>query len=290
MAEAAGRLRRRRKSYDQDLASSEEESQFTLSTILDSYRSKHGYLRLVPSSAFGDLRRLHQLKSKADKRADHQVPFLAHSPIEEWFPCWIGADLDRDKRSLLHKTRAKDLGSKGFASFLSNILTFLLSHLAIGQIELPSILAYISVLCKVSEERGSSSAMKYHYLLHNHVLDRIRVGERFRLDQFFSTEIDSIIRKLESRQPQAVLTSYQPVRDRQAPRRPPPVSRQAPSKPSSKKLVCFKHRPHENQKCQDQACIRSKEHLDTNQPDLLSRWNKAHQAFERSKKSSNNRR
>ena len=194
LAEAAGRLRRRRKSYDQDLASSEEESQFTLSTILDSYRSKHGYLRLVPSSAFGDLRRLHQLKSKADKRADHQVPFLAHSPIEEWFPCWIGADLDRDKRSLSHKTRAKDLGSKGFASFLSNVLTFLLSHLAIGQIELPSIVAYISVLCKISEERGSTSAMKYHHLLHNHVLDRIRVGERFRLDQFFSTEIDSVTR------------------------------------------------------------------------------------------------
>ena len=290
LAEAAGRFKRRRRTYDQDLGSSEEESQFNLSTILNGYRSKTGYLRLVPSSVFGDLRRLHQLKSKADKRSDHQVPFLAQSPIEEWFPCWIGADLDRDKRSALHKARAKDLGSKGFASFISNILTFLLSHLAIGQIELPSIVAYISVLCKISEERGSSAAMRYHYLLHNHVLDHIRVGERFRLDQFFSSEVDGVVRKLESRQPPVHLTSNQTTRDRPNPRRPPVVTKVPPPRTISKKLVCFKHRPHENQICKDQSCLKTKEHLDAAQPDQLARWTKAHQAFERGKKPSNGRR
>ena len=290
MAAAAGTFKRRRRSYDHDLGSSEEESQFNLSTVLHNYRSKYGYLKLVPSSAFGDLRRLNQLKSKADKRSDHQVPFMALSPIEDWFPRWIGADLDRDKRSALRKARAKDLSSKGFASFLSNILTFLLSHLAVGQIELPSILAYVVVLCKVSEERGSNSAMRYHYLLHNHISDRIRVGERFRLDQYFSSELDHIIRKLESRQPQVHLTAPPPLRERPAPRRPLPVTKPEPSRGGPKELVCFKHRPRENQKCQDSSCLKSKEHLDTNQPDLLARWTKAHQAFERSKKPSNTRR
>jgi hypothetical protein len=290
LAEAAGRFKRRRRTYEQDLGSSEEEVQFNLATILDGYRSKPGYLRFIPSSVFGDLRRLHQLKAKSDKRSDHQVPFMAHSPIEEWFPGWIGADLDRDKRSALHKARSKDLGSKGFASFLSNVLTFLLSHLAVGQIELPSVVAYISILCKVSEERGSTSAMKYHYLLQNHILDRIRVGDRFHLDKFFSVESDSIIRKLESRYPQVTLAAYQHVKDRPAPKRQIPPIKQPPIKLSQKKLICFKHRPHENQRCQDQACLKSKEHLDTLLPGQLARWTKAHQAFDRGRRSSNTRR
>jgi hypothetical protein len=132
--------------------------------------------------------------------------------------------------------------------------------------------------------------MKYHHLLQNHILDRIRVGERFHLDQFFSVESDSIIRKLESRYPQVTLAAYQHVRDRPPPKRQIPPIKQPPIKLSQKKLICFKHRPHENQRCQDQACLKSKEHLDTSLPDQLARWTKAHQAFDRGKRSSNNRR
>jgi hypothetical protein len=285
LVEAAGRLRRRKRTYEQDLASSDDESQFDLSRVLDSYRSKIGFLRCIPSSAFGDLRRLFQLKTKADKRVDRSVPYLSHAPIEDWFPCWIGADLDRGKRSSLHKARAKDLGSKGFASFLSNVLTFMLAHLAVGELELPSIVAYISILCKISEERGSSNAMKYHYLIHNHLLDRIRVGERVKLDHYFSSELDPILRKLEIRHP--VVSSQKADPPRRSDR---PVKLSKAVRAPSKRLICFKHRPHENIRCQDSSCLKSKDHLDTNVADQLARFQRAHQAFERSKKPANQRR
>jgi hypothetical protein len=80
-ASATQRLKRKRRPYDRDLESSEDEAGFDLGKILDSYRSKQGSLRRVPSSAFGDLRRLQQLSIKCDRRTDTRVPFLAHSSI-----------------------------------------------------------------------------------------------------------------------------------------------------------------------------------------------------------------
>jgi hypothetical protein len=286
LASATHCLKRKRKPYDRDIDSSEDEVTFDLGVVLDTYQTKAGSLRSIQSSCFGDLKRLHQLSHKVDRRPDNRVPFLAQSSIEDWHPSWVGADLSKEKKSNLLKSRSKDLGSKGFASFLSNVMTFMLSHLAIRQIELPTIVSYISILCRFAEERGSAFAIRYHNLLHNQVLDRIRISEKFSLDQLFSNEQDSLIRKIESRQQNnqtiTVRTDYDPTK-KPILRTPPKVQNQDRQ---SRKLVCLKHRPHENVRCSDPDCQKSKEHLDTTKPDLLIRFNRAAQAAEARKSGS----
>jgi hypothetical protein len=285
LASATHRLKRKRRPYDRDIESSEDETIFDLGRILNAHQSKIGGLRLIPSSCFGDLKRLHQLSHKADRRVDNRVPFIAQSSIEDWHPSWVGADLSKEKRISLLKHRSLNLGSKGFSSFISNIITFLLSHLAIRQIDLPTIVAYIAILCKLAEERGSSFAIRYHNLLHNQVLDKIRASDRFSLDDYLSSEQDSIIRKLESRQPPAL--NHQQVRDGdQASFQKLRQDRTIVKDRQKRKLICFKHRPHENIRCSDPECLKSKEHLDTSKPDLLVRYQKASQAAESRKSAS----
>ena len=278
LASATQKLKRKRKPYDHDIDSSEDEVVFDLGSVLDAYQSKPGYLRSISSSSFGDLKRLYQLSHKANRRLDIKVPFMAQSSIEDWNPTWIGADLSKDRKSTLIKTRSKDLGSKGFASFLSNITTFLLSHLAIKQIETPTIIAYLAILCKLAEERGSSFSIRYRNLLHSQILDKIRSSERFSLNDQFSTEQDSIIRKIESRPSPAQLTIQKSDFDSDKGRiRWEPIKTRIPDK-LIRKLVCLKHRPHENLRCLDPECLRTKEHLDTTKPDQLFRYQRASQA------------
>jgi hypothetical protein len=198
----------------------------------------------------------------------------------------VGADLGKDKRIQVLKNRNRDLGSKGFSSFLSNIVTFLISHLAIQQIDLSSILAYVVVLCKLAEERGSAFAVRYHHLLHNQILDKIRMSDHFALDSMFCQEQDHVIRKLESRS-----NLYQSVKDqnrvnttvdhRDVVLKKPKHDRtpiKIDNNRSVRKLVCFKHKPHEGSKCNDPKC--DKDHLDTTKPDLLIRYQKAIQSSE----------
>ena len=175
--------------------------------------------------------------------------------------------------------------------FCLTSLLFLVSHLAVHQIDLSSILAYIVALCKLAEERGSAFAVRYHHLLHNQILDRIRMSDHFTLDSIFCKEQDHVIRKLESRS-----NLYQSVKDqnrvittadhREVVSKKPKIDR-TPIKSdhrSVRKLVCFKHKPHEGSKCNDPKC--DKDHLDTTKPDLLIRYQKATQSSE-SKRTNN---
>ena len=214
------------------------------------------------------------------------MPFLAQSSIEDWHPSWVGADLNKDKRIQALKARSHDLGSKGFASFLSNVSTFLMSHLAVRQIEIASVISYIMVLCKLAEERGSAFAIRYHNLLHNQVLDRIRMSDRFYLDDVFCQEQDYVVRKLESRSSLLQKDRHTLVTDHKDSVIKKPKYDRTPTKVETKirKLICFKHKPHEGSKCTDPAC--DKDHLDTTKPDLLIRYQKAVQSSESRRPSS----
>ena len=199
--------------------------------------------------------------------------------------------MGKDRKASIIKARSKDLSSKGIAPFLSNVITFWLSHLAVRQIELPSILAYVIILCKLTEERGNIFAVRYHHYLQNHLLDKVRIGEKFNLDQWLSIEQDHIIRKIESRTSHPQFEHPKApggAKDRPAIERPPRPTRQ-PSKPpapirQARKIVCFKHRPHEGVKCSDRECHRTKEHLDTSQADQLVRFERASAAAEAKKR------
>jgi hypothetical protein len=163
----------------------------------------------------------------------------------------------------------------------------MLSHLAVKQIELPSILAYISILCKISEERGTSFAMRYHYYLHNNILDRIRTSERFELDSCLAVEQGLIIRKIESR-PVNPLRTGRNEAEKTDRRIPPRAFTGQHINKFKRKLVCLKHRPHENARCSNPECLKTKEHLDTTIPELLSRFQKASSAAEAKKPRSSN--
>ena len=285
LAEAACRLRRRRRPYDRDVESSEDDSFFDLGSILDSYQSARGSMKSIPASCFGDLRRLQQLFARADRRSDKRIPFMAQSAVEEWTPSWVGADLGRDRRSALVKQRSRDLGSKGLAPFLSNVITFLLSHLAIRQVDLASILAYVTILCKLSEERSLAVAIRYHYYLHNHMADRFRIGERHSIDHYISVEQDFILRRIESRAPPRTVPPRRDLPDDVPARQLTDTPNRNPRAPKfSRKLICFRHRPHENVKCSDAECLRLREHLDTSKPELLERFQRAQQAADSKKK------
>ena len=277
LGKAFKRVGKRRVNKDVDSESEAEE--FDLGDFIRNYHTRRGDLRDLPSWVWPDTRRLRAISKKLEDAQSGNVPFLVSSSLEEWNPSWIGSDLSKTHRENLVKDRSKDIAGKGFAIFLQNVVCFLMCHLALRQLELPTILAYIMVLARLSEERSVKFAFRYHQTVQHRILEKIKRRETFSIDGYLTAESESIVRKLEAS------THSKP------PPRPDPVILRKPDKPvktppaatgkEDRRPICFSHKPHEGVNCSDKECKRLRLHLDTSKPADLERFNRAHQAHVR---------
>ena len=307
---------RRRRPLEEDSESDIEE--VDLGSILEGYVTRQGDLQDVPSSFFGDLKRLASLTSKANKRPSSRTPYLSHQGVEEWHPRHIGQDVGKTDKDAFIGDREKNITSRGFATFLQNVITFWMAHLAARQVGLAAILGQVATLAKLAEERSISFAYRYHNLQITDIQEAIKTRKEFCLDERIGHEDESIIKRLDQQDKKPQKGGEKPLAMKGRPpwesgrgsgnsnRTRSPARRQLPEhlqrgseagnqpkapevgwasggRAERRRLICLRHRPDRGQMCRDPKCLKEKQHLDTSKPDLLARFEAAERAHHQKK-------
>jgi len=242
-------------------------------------------------NSFGDPVHISRAARERDRRRTTGVPYLSSSSIMEWQPRWLGSMLAPSERTNHRRQRMK-ASPHSAASLCNAAAAFWLSHAAIGQVELGSVLAHLLVLLRLADERGLDVTIRYVSLLHQELHTRITEGEEFSLDGVISKIDHNLVRRAEPRR-----VELTPAPSQKAARRPkagseglsknPPESAKPAAAspavvPNRNVPVCFAHDPASGRTCPNlKTC--SKAHLDTTKPDDLERFSRARSAFDKKK-------
>ena len=276
--------------------SDDEAASFDLGHWLKSYQPAVGACAWMDVSWFTDAKKLDSLHRQVSER---KGSFVAHVGFEEWAPQWLGLDASSSARRALFNKRAKNMESSSSVDFISNILTFWLSHSAAGAVSLLSVFAHIMVILKMCHDHSSKFAIRYERRLVIRVQELLRIDSSVNIDSKISFLDPGIVTTLEledARQwsgPRAPHSQPLPTArtTRKDETKPRDDSKKRPLKDSvrldnsvKKKYVCFDHDPASKATCSKTKC--TFEHLDTTKPDLRARWLQAKAAAERNPKKS----
>ncbi len=242
-----------------------------------------------------DPSRLGQFKnqSKEARRSRPEVPCFAASTIESWPPAWIGARLSYAERKTVLASRQGSLDS--FAAFLGNVITFLMSHVAIGELPVDAAFAHVGVLVRMADELTVSRAVEYFRRLQSVILADIRGGARFDLAERLASVDDAIFNRMLVERPRARSRSAGKGVKSAVARAPPvekttskasgapppfPPSGKGGGKSKGRPPVCLDHDPAAGRRCSvGSAC--EKEHPDTSDASGADRFARAKAAYEK---------
>ena len=182
-------------------------------------------------------------------------------------------------------------------SFLNNTSVFWLSHLAIGEVSLPSVMAHQLLLLRLIKEESLAFAVSYEHRLQLFLADEARAGNTRDVSFDISYVIDSLRRDLDNaRKPTpphvAPVKAVPAGAAARAAAAPKAAARKGGGKgggsgkavaalgqPPVRKRVCLKHDSRAGKTCRDSKCMSELEHLDTAQPALAERFDRASAAF-----------
>jgi hypothetical protein len=188
----------KRKAQERDFRgdpSDEEEagSAFMLADALK--HSLTGSLWSLEASWFADERRLATLWKHAQKARARGTCVIATSGPEDWNPSWVGGELPLHARKPALLNHAKNT-RHDFTCFLTNTLVYWLSHLAVGLVSLTAVVCHILSLLQLSVTHSKELAMDYTVHLQTAILDELKGGGTFNLDQKISYIDDRILGKI----------------------------------------------------------------------------------------------
>ncbi|MCP3913922.1 MAG: hypothetical protein GY711_00020, partial [bacterium] len=237
--------------------------------------------------------RVAQLKSQARerRRTRPETPSLAASTVEAWPPGWVGARLSFSERKTVLASRQSNVET--LAPFLGNVLTFLMSHVVIGELPVDAALAHLGVLIRIADELTVARSVEYFNRLHSALLAEIRGGQVFDLAERLSVIDEGVFNRMLVEKPRH--------RSRSPPR--PPKSRVSRAAPAEKGVdrnpvghgaplasgkgarkgripLCLDHDVAAGRRCPLGAAC-DKEHVDTSDPSGAERFAKAKLALDR---------
>jgi len=214
--------------------------------------------------------------------------------------------------------RMKRHSSAPLAATLGNIITFWMSHVAVGIVAVESVFIHLFHLIQLAEEHSTDFVARYERLLMVKLHCTLRSDpQSFRvrpaLERVDSDIVADLVREsliaraseaarakvADRKQPEA-RKIFSPTR-RDKTQDAPPASEQPakgggrqsggtsqPPQPDAKvaaartkRQVCFSHDPAKGTRCSDAQCQASKDHLDTAQPALRTRFDQAKAAYDR---------
>ena len=146
---------------------------------------------------FADSKRLAVLHKAASSARAKGLHFVAQSGFEQWNPSWVGQGFSPEARKTMSTSRSKSVAFSA-ASFISNLSVFWLSHMAIGVVSLPAVLAHIVTMSRLVEEESLSYAVSYEHRLQLHLSDEHRAGRWVDVSRDISGILDYLRRDLEN--------------------------------------------------------------------------------------------
>ena len=220
-------------------------------------------------------------------------PYVHPSGFESWQPAWLGSGLPTPERREFVLARSK-VAPTSSAALVNSLAAYWLSHAALGQVSVQTVLAHILLVCRLCDQHSLHFAVKYLSRLSAHTHSRIANGESVDLDHTL-TEVDiDVLRLTHFEQERARVRDRAPAappvgvppkekgkgRGKRDP--PPSGSGGGEAPPSRPRHICFLHDPANNLTCsKGSAC--GAEHLDTRQEPLKQRFVRAKASFDKRK-------
>jgi hypothetical protein len=276
----------------------EDEPVFDLGKALLYY-----HVEKLPVDWFGEPKRLEVLRRLFEKGKASGKPwphFVASSPFEDWIPSWTGAGLSPfDRAAALRSWRTRvDLQKPSHAS--SMILTFWLSHAAVGIIDFVDVFAHMLVFTKMDSEEGLHFAIQHERRLVDYCQLQLKASRPFDLGQLLMAPCPPIVNELRH------LAHHTPKNPPSVPqekgKKPLPLEngpkgggkakapgapakgagkgdKPPPASPPAKRLpICFQHDPASDKVCAARPTCPN-EHLDTKTVEGADRFARALKAF-----------
>ena len=248
--------------------------------------------------SFGDPAYLARVAQTCQEMATRKpgVPYLHPSGIESWHPSWLGSGLPSHARRelILARSKAAPLSA---AAFINSVSAYWLSHAAMGQVSIPTVLAHVLLVSRICDKHSLSFAVRYISHLQAGFHSKINNATPFDLEKALGElDIDALrLAQLEQDRDGGSRRDSVTLPLKAAPgagngkgkgkdkRGGPPAIPPPEDPPRKERLqVCFAHDPASKKFCPHIATCR-KEHLDTTQENLRSRYTKAKSVFDRLK-------
>jgi hypothetical protein len=267
--------------------SDDESPPFDLASAL---RSKK--ISLLPIDWFGDVRKLSKFRKFFEKAKSSGKPrpyFVAGSSLEEWIPPWVGAGESQEDQRSLNRSWSQKIDNQPPARVLSMVLSFWMSHAAIGICKFEAVFAHILMFIRMQDQYGIAFAIKHERRLLDRCYTSLKGSVEFDLDILLSRPCPEIVQEI-------LLTKAiedKPRAPVKLPANPPPALGASASTSASttdqaaakikdgkvaRKQVCFDHNPSQGIFCPLKSKC-SREHLDTKVEALLVRFEKARASF-----------
>jgi hypothetical protein len=265
--------------------SDDESPPFDLASVL---RNKK--ISLIPIDWFGDVRKLSKFRKFFEKAKASGKPrpyFVAGSSLEEWIPPWVGAGESQEDQRSLNRAWSQKIDNQPPARVLSMVLSFWISHAAIGICKFEAVFSHILMFIRMQDQYGIAFAIKHERRLLDRCYTSLKASVEFDIDDLLSRPCPDIVQEI-------LLTKA--IEDK--PRAPIKLPGKSPPAPgasaasgtsttdqakvkdvkSVRKPVCFDHNPSQGIFCPLKSkCL--KEHLDTKVESLLVRFEKAKSCF-----------
>ena len=254
----------------------------------------------LPADWLPSLRRVGRMDKLFQKsltsKSSRASTFVSDTALDEWIPSWLGATRTPTVKASLTKAWKKSLqDSHDSSAFLSSSMNLWLTHAVLGIINFKDVFLHLLLLLRLIAEKDILYAVKYERHLQVHIQNHIKSSGSRPVSSFLTAiqkEV-SIEQDLDLNKRQMVTPPKKPREDKKASRsRTPPKIRPAPkvkasqSAPSkTKTLICFSHDPANSIQCPlGSKC--PNEHLNTSEPAMRARFDRAQAAFKGKKASS----
>ena len=198
LAKASQRQKPGKKKGDLDMEDSEaddDEEDFDLGTALRKMQEPVGSASNIPVSWFAAPPRLSKLL-RVSSKLGLQTGFVTTTPLEDWSPSWIGHLETTSSRKAMVTKRRNGFDRASFTQFMGNILSFWLSHMALGQVTQGAVLCHVCLLTKMADEHGTSFAQKYEAHLVMYLGDKQKSAPLHKLDRYLRTVDERILQRL----------------------------------------------------------------------------------------------
>jgi len=264
-----------------------------------------------------------KLIKQRDKRPprSRNLPFLSYNAIQFWDPPYLNTELSHQQRDEVKNRRKK--GFSQVNRLLGNIITWGLAHVALDQFTIIHLFQYICNQIRLIDCYGVMSAEEYHTRLLSVCKRKIGAGQSFSLGSLLTSIDDKIVTEMRINMVSPKDRNHdRRTEDTKGSKGskgvgkhgkggkggssggkswqikknwiPSPQHRQDQRKSTGKgvkkgsgRFICFDHDPRHGKICKNSECLADpvKQHLDTKQPDLASRYDRAQSMFEKNKSS-----